>query len=46
MEIKRRKEKIKANVPPVNLPMYKRNCLRYCLTGFLNCLEPNMRYEI
>ena len=45
MEIKKRGEKIKDNLPPVNLPIYKGNGLKFCLTCYLNCLETNMRYE-
>lgn len=45
MKIKKRVEKIKDNVPPVSLPIYNRNCLKYFLTCYLNCLETNMRYE-
>ena len=45
MEIKKRREKIKDNLPPVNLPTYNRNYLKYCLTSYLNCLKINMRYE-
>ena len=46
MEIKRRREKNQSQCSSCKSSyIYKRNCLKYCLTGFLNCLETNMRYE-